>query len=202
MSIRPRSSSTPSNRLVLTILLAQALVHTGAPLATAQQLTEARVIHVADGDSLVVLVNGRQERLRLIGIDAPEPGRGSDRAAQESLAFAQRWLSGRRAWLEHDAELRDRYCRRLAYVWLQPPAARTFVLMRTKMFNAVILVEGYARLLTIRPSVRYAEVFRSLEHEARAQGRGLWKTGLFLHDPGASVCDPSYPDARVGGTAR
>jgi micrococcal nuclease len=40
--------------------------------------------------------------------------------------------------------------------------------------NAALVREGYARVYTVPPDVRYAELFRRLEREAREQGRGLW----------------------------
>lgn len=64
------------------------------------------------------------------------------------------------------------------------------------MFNGILLAEGYAQLLTIPPNVRYVEVFRVVQTEARQKGKGLWaKAG----DPQAvrPPCDPSYPDVCI-----
>jgi endonuclease YncB( thermonuclease family) len=45
-----------------------------------------RVVKVADGDTLTVLVNKRQFRVRLEGIDAPETGQAFNKRSQQSLA--------------------------------------------------------------------------------------------------------------------
>jgi micrococcal nuclease len=42
------------------------------------------------------------------------------------------------------------------------------------MLNAQLLVDGYAATLTMPPNVRYADVFRRFQAEAREAGRGLW----------------------------
>ena len=67
--------------------------------------------------------------------------------------------------MEHDAEKKDRYGRTLAYVYLEDG---TFL-------NAEIVKEGYARIATFPPNVKYAELFLGLEQEARRNNRGLWK---------------------------
>jgi micrococcal nuclease len=43
------------------------------------------------------------------------------------------------------------------------------------MFNSVLILEGYAQLLTIPPNVRYVEQSRQYQSEARENERGLWK---------------------------
>lgn len=42
------------------------------------------------------------------------------------------------------------------------------------MFNAKLLLEGYAQLLTIPPDVKYVDYFTKFQTEARENGRGLW----------------------------
>ena len=45
-----------------------------------------RVVKVGDGDTLTVLVNKRQFKVRLDGIDAPETGQAFSKRSQQSLA--------------------------------------------------------------------------------------------------------------------
>ena len=60
-------------RLVLPLLLAGVLV-LGLPVRAIAQPARvpARVLAVIDGDTIEVLVDGRRERVRYIGIDTPE----------------------------------------------------------------------------------------------------------------------------------
>jgi micrococcal nuclease len=127
----------------------------------------AEVQRVTDGDTFVATVAGRRERVRVIGVDAPEtvaPDRPVEPYGRQASSFAKRHLSGARVRLAGDAEPRDRYGRLLAYVWL---ADGTF-------WNALLVAEGYAQQLTIPPNVTYAGLFRRLVAEARRQDRGLW----------------------------
>ncbi|HEX9094318.1 MAG TPA: thermonuclease family protein [Coriobacteriia bacterium] len=145
------------------------------PLETGTTV-EGLVTRVVDGDTIHVrLVDGRSEKVRLIGIDAPEDTERRDPFGAEATAFARRELLAQRVWLETDAELRDRYGRLLAYVWTaSPPATVTPDAIRASMFDARMLAEGYATLLTVPPNVRYVDALRPLEDEARRERRGLW----------------------------
>lgn len=150
-----------------------------ATVAAAERPT-ATVLEVTDGDTIVVRLGGRTERVRLIGIDAPElrdsprldrevQRSGRTRAAIQAdgaraTDFTRTLLADRTVRLELDVEPRDRYGRLLAWVWL-PDAS---------LANAAVVRAGYARLLTVPPNVRHTAELRAAEREARAAGRGLW----------------------------
>ena len=127
----------------------------------------AKVQRVVDGDTFVASVNGRRERVRVIGVDTPEsvdPNRPDEPFGEEASDFAKHYLDGETVRMAGDVEPRDRYGRMLAYVWL---ADGTF-------WNALLAAEGYAQQLTIPPNVTYADLFRRLVGEARRENRGLW----------------------------
>jgi endonuclease YncB( thermonuclease family) len=127
----------------------------------------AKVQRVVDGDTFVASVNGRRERVRVIGVDTPEsvdPNRPDEPFGEEASNFAKHYLNDRTVRMAGDVEPRDRYGRMLAYVWL---ADGTF-------WNALLAAEGYAQQLTIPPNVTYADLFRRLVGEARRENRGLW----------------------------
>jgi micrococcal nuclease len=127
-----------------------------------------RVERVVDGDTVVVRVDGRDERVRYIGMDTPEsvkPGTPVQCFAEAAAAANRRLVGGRSVRLVPDAEARDRYGRLLAYVYREPDGL--FV-------NAELVRRGYARLLTIPPNVAHAGQMRRLARRARAAGRGLW----------------------------
>lgn len=139
-------------------------------------LTRVVVTSVADGDTVHVrMPDGRDEKVRVIGIDAPEDTQRHDPYGAEATAYAERELLDRTVWLETDAELRDRYGRLLAYVWLsEPPQQVGADDVRSGMFEARMLSEGYASLLTVPPNVRYVDVLAPLQDDARREHRGLW----------------------------
>jgi endonuclease YncB( thermonuclease family) len=140
---------------------------------------EARVRRVVDGDTVEVEVGGRKEKVRLIGVNCPElshPGLGiaEQPFGREAAEYTRKRLEGQVVWLERDVSERDRYGRLLAYVWLDRPWNRTEAEVRRWMFNAELLLEGYAQVMTVPPDVRYADLFVRLAREAREAGKGLW----------------------------
>ncbi|MEZ4251666.1 MAG: thermonuclease family protein [Polyangiales bacterium] len=129
---------------------------------------DAQVTSIVDGDTIHVVLDGRDERVRYIGMDTPETGgdRGPQPYGAEARERNRELVEGQTVRLVFDVQDRDRYGRLLAYVYT--PEDGTFV-------NAVLVSEGFARVLTVPPNVRFASVFRSLETEARDEERNLWQ---------------------------
>jgi micrococcal nuclease len=129
----------------------------------------ARVVRVVDGDTIAVrLDDGRDERVRYIGVDTPEsvkPGTPVQCFAKHASAANAALVAGRSVRLVSDVEQRDRYGRLLAYVYREPDGA--FV-------NAALVRDGFARPLTIAPNVAHAREFDGLARDARHARRGLW----------------------------
>ncbi|MBO8128135.1 MAG: thermonuclease family protein [Peptococcaceae bacterium] len=140
---------------------------------------EGKVTRVIDGDTAYVLLNGgREEKVRFIGVDTPEtnhPQIGEEPYGPEAKAYTKAKLEGRTVYLELDVEERDRYGRLLAYVWTDKPSGEgSEAEVRAKMFNAGLLINGYAQTLTVPPNVKYVDFFTQFQREAREAGRGLW----------------------------
>ncbi len=121
-----------------------------------------RVVKVIDGDT-VVLSDGRT--VRYIGVDTPEQGQPYYDAAKN---FNRRLVLGKQVELELDVERYDHYGRLLAYVFVRNlRGQRLFV-------NAELIRNGFARVYTKPPNVRYTDLFVQLQEEARRKRRGLW----------------------------
>jgi micrococcal nuclease len=128
---------------------------------------EASLVKVTDGDTIVVRLNGKRERVRLIGIDTPETRhspRGPEPLADEATAALRRLLANANILLRFDAEERDRYGRLLAYVYTHDG----------EFVNAAMLREGWARPLRIPPNVRHAKAFERIAADARRRDAGIW----------------------------
>jgi micrococcal nuclease len=124
---------------------------------------------VVDGDTAKVDVDGRTVTLRLIGIDTPEtkdPRKPVQCFGKQASAEAETLLADRRVWIEYDSsqDHRDVYGRDLVYVWLDSH----------RMFNQVMVAEGYAHEYTYDRPYRYRQQFLAAQSEARAGGLGLW----------------------------
>ena len=127
------------------------------------------VVRVVDGDTLHVRLADRLEKVRYIGVNAPEvhhPSRGEEPGGTEAYARNRQLVEGKRVRLELDVQARDRYGRLLAYVWVG-----------ATMVNAELLRLGYAQVMTVPPNVRHQALFVKLQRDAREAGRGLWRRG-------------------------
>ncbi len=137
---------------------------------------EVRVSRNTDGDTLrVTMPDGTEEKVRFIGVNTPESTIQHEPFGKEASAYTKSRLPvGTRVWLETDVQLRDRYGRILAYIWLSPPGGTGDAEVRAAMFNAELLLKGYADLMTIPPDVKYVDIFRPMAAEARNANLGLW----------------------------
>lgn len=123
---------------------------------------------VVDGDTIVVNFDGRSEKVRLIGIDAPEsvhPDAGRNTVeGDEASAYLKSLLSpGQTVYLQKDVSDTDRYGRLLRYAWLESPADPDDPAeVSEKMLNAIIVSSGHAQARDYAPDTRYSRVFHSL----------------------------------------
>ncbi len=132
---------------------------------------DAGVVRVVDGDTFIARLPGRArtERVRVIGVDAPEsvaPDRPVGCYGPQASAEAKRLLpKGTRVRVAPEpGGDRDRYSRLLWDVWL--PDGR--------LLPATLVRAGAARADPARPQTTYAALLASLEREARDERRGLW----------------------------
>lgn len=135
----------------------------------------AKVVRTIDGDTIEVNVdNGETEKIRLIGIDTPESTTSHEPYGSEASDFTNKSLTGKTVYIEKDVSDRDRYGRLLRIVWLERPVSISESDIRSKMFNAILVLKGYAQVSTYPPDVKYSEYFTRFTKEAREADVGLW----------------------------
>lgn len=129
----------------------------------------AKVTKVIDGDTIRVLINNKEETVRLIGIDSPEvldERKPIQCFGIEASDKAKEVLTGKIITLEPDATQgeRDEYGRLLRYVFLD-----------NLNFNELMLDEGYAREYAFKGrSYKYRTEFIQAEKKAREKKICLW----------------------------
>ena len=142
-----------------------------------QDFVQGVIVRAVDGDTAVVKVDGQERRVRFLGVDTPEtvhPNKPVQFYGKEASNYTKENLNGKRVWLEYDQNPQDRYGRHLAYIWLKNPATINEASIRENMFNAKLLLGGYAKVMIIRPNKRYESEFKKFESEARQAKAGLW----------------------------
>jgi len=125
-----------------------------------------RVERIIDGDTFVAQVGGKEERIRLIGIDTPELHPLQPYAEEAKTKLAE-LLGGGWVRLKLDVRERDKYGRILAYVYAPQGEGEIFV-------NYELVRQGYAKVMTIPPDVAYADEFVEAQRQARQEALGLW----------------------------
>ena len=177
---------------------------------------EAYVNYVVDGDTINVVMNDEEYRVRYIGMNTPEKGQPfADLATQANQELVQ----DQTVIMVKDVSETDRYGRLLRYVYLADGT----------MVNADLVRQGFAQIATYPPDVNHEALFLELQQEARNSGRGLWAQPVATNTlaplptntpapfptatpvppladtpvppppateppPPPSNCDPSYPD--------
>jgi micrococcal nuclease len=146
-------------------------------LAKKFSLEAATVARVVDGDTFE-LTDGR--KVRLIGVNTPESTTRTEDYGKEASQYTTSKLEGKKIYLQKDVSETDRYGRLLRIVWLQIPTNdMNESEIRTKMFNADLVLNGYAEPSTYPPDVKYSDYFVKFAREAREKNMGLWAFGEY-----------------------
>lgn len=146
-----------------------------APTATDGK---ASVVRVVDGDTIVVHIGGRDENVRILGIDTPETHKpdtpvecyGPEASARMSALLP----AGTTVRLVRDVEARDRYGRLLAYVYRDSDGL---------FIDETMVAEGFAGTLAIPPNLAHRAELDAAAGQAQVAGRGLWQTCGGNHVP-------------------
>ncbi|GEM_PF-2379354 len=122
---------------------------------------EATVVRVVDGDTLIVrLANGKEERVRLLGVDTPEKTQPMGQLAKK---FTEDMVLGRRVVLEFEKNKRGRYGRLLAYVWIDGV-----------LLNEELLRAGMAYLYVFTRKMKYYSRLVEAQKFAKENKLGVW----------------------------
>ncbi len=145
-------------------------VQKSAPFSDAD-FVRAGFVRVVDGDTLLVDIGGEEERVRLIGVDAPETTKSHKAAecfGEESKDFLIKKLAKEEyLYLEFDdaSGRRDRYGRLLAHVFNHD----------AQNINFTIIEQGYAHEYTYRrQEYLHKREYKQAQKQAERFKRGLW----------------------------
>lgn len=127
------------------------------------------VVRIVDGDTIDVSIDGKVDRLRMIGINTPEtvdPRKPVECFGVEASNKAKSFLSGKKVSLESDTSQgeRDKYDRLLRYIFLEDGTN----------LNLLMIKQGYAYEYTYGVPYKYQSEFKKAQAEAIDGKIGLW----------------------------
>lgn len=157
------------------------------------------IVSVTDGDTVhVMMPDGTEEVVRLLGVDTPEKSAEGNRPGEygsiqdtsylalwgeEAARYTTNILTGNRAEItfDRDAGIRDPYGRLLAYLTLEDK----------EDFNANLISNGYARAYSAETFMKRS-MYQDLQNTAQKNKSGLWQytennkqpepTGVYILD--------------------
>ncbi|OIK08294.1 hypothetical protein BIV60_26750 [Bacillus sp. MUM 116] len=155
---------------------------------TDKKLLPATIVKNIDGDTVVINLNGREEKVRMLCVDTPEthhPRLGVQPFGPEASAYTKQILPvGKKVQIETGiGDGRDKYGRLLAYIYVDG-----------KMFNEMLLEKGLARVAYVyAPNTKYVDQFYTIQKKAQKQGIGIWSIENYAKEDG-------YHEEVVNGT--
>jgi|GEM_PF-1728812 len=128
-----------------------------------------KVTKVVDGDTVKAMVDGKEESIRIIGMDSPEsvdPRKTVQCFGVEASSKANEFLSSKWIQLESDSSQgnRDKYNRLLRYVWFD----------KGTDFGRRMIEEGYAHEYTYNTPYSKQTQYKSTYKIAQNSKKGLW----------------------------
>ena len=134
------------------------------------ELTEATVIAVYDGDTVLVrMPDGSEETVRLLMIDAPESvhpdeSKNTEEGRQASEFLKKLLPKDSKVYLEFEEGdiKKDSYNRLLAFMWLTDTTSVESSFVRKNMVNAILIEKGFAEFHLYDNGNRIREDYRRI----------------------------------------
>ena|SRR3989344_5055954 len=134
---------------------------------------EYSVVKVVDGDTVDISIDGKVERVRLIGMNTPEtvdPRKPVECFGKEASNRAKELLTGKTVKIKVDpnGDTRDKYDRLLLYIFLGDGTN----------YAKKMIMDGYAYEYTYDGSYKYQTEFKQAQKYAEDNKLGLWAPGV------------------------
>ena len=168
--VKKQEATKPDVAGIKTIQPTDIPIPTNGPTPNTDSRQIATLVKLVDGDTIAVSVNGKNETVRIIGIDTPEvidPRKTVECFGKEASEFARITLQdNKNLLLESDPTQgdRDKYNRLLRYVWTDDVTD----------FGKLMIESGYASEYTYDLPYKYQKVYKEAEGKALEAKKGLW----------------------------
>jgi endonuclease YncB( thermonuclease family) len=150
-----------------------------------------KVVSIADGDTIRVLHNGKEEEIRLYGIDTPEIGQAFGQRAKDLTSAL---VAGRK--IEVQQKDIDSYGRTVGLVFVDG-----------NNLNELIVKNGSAWVYQQHCRENFCSTWSKLQAKARDQKKGLWGEAIIVppwdwrHQSRQSATEAKPPEIIIGQSA-
>ncbi len=132
---------------------------------------DASVLYVVDGDTININLNGDNQRVRLIGIDAPESSKSSSYKInepyyQEATDFIKEEIDKKNIKILVSSELKyqyDRYDRLLAAI-----------IYEDKIINTLSVENGFSKTYYLSNPLIHQKAWENKQIDAQLNQKGIW----------------------------
>jgi micrococcal nuclease len=179
---------------IATLLPASALENRSPAMSCipSNPVETAVVTQVVDGDTIHVTMNGKEYKVRYIGMDTPEMT--GEAYSEEAKARNEQLVMGKTVTMVKDQSETDSFDRLLRFVMV----GNTFV-------NVDLVLNGVAEARNYPPDSSCKETLAQAMSEARTNQLGIWSAAVStipvrvktLPAANQTSCDPSYPDVCI-----
>lgn len=167
---RTRAGGQPGPSSVRVSVGAESDATRPEPTSAPPQPQAVEVVHVNDGDTVLIQLPGAREKVRFIGINTPDD---SECLYDDATNELKRLIGSGPITITPDGSDRDRYGRLLRYVDVDGVDAGKWLLQ-----------QGLAIIFPIGDNVSRADIYASAEDDARVSKRGVWAS---------DACGPASP---------
>ena len=146
-----------------------------------------QVLRVTDGDTIHINYNGKDEKVRFIGLDTPEtkdPRKPIQCFGREATAKMTELAENKNIRLEFDKTQgeRDKYGRLLAFVYSEDSKNLAYEMIR----------QGYGNEYTYNSNpYKYQNEFKEAARKAREENKGLWAENTCAGDAAKPADTPA-----------
>lgn len=130
---------------------------------------EVKLVGCIDGDTAKFIVNGKEEKVRFLGIDTPESTNYIETYGEDASNYTCDMLkSAKNIYLEFDinSDKYDKYNRMLAYVFVD-----------NNNLSELLLLKGYAEVKYIYGDYKYISNLCKAQENAYNDNIGIWSIG-------------------------
>jgi len=137
-------------------------------MVTNHYKVKVELMSCVDGDTAWFVVNGREEKIRFLGIDTPESTNIVEEYGVDASEYTCNMLENANdIYIEYDinSDERDKYDRVLAYVFVDG-----------NNLSELLLTKGLAEVKYIYGDYKYLDSFCNSQYEAYGKNLGIWNS--------------------------